>query len=179
MEEKIRAAAASSSLVRRLVGYEGNEVKLSDPFLAIQILAPAIATLPERLRDIVAARYGEGLRLDDAGRRIGVSKERARQLEAQALRKLRAMRQVRERIEDLRHCLTRQVPASENWLPTRAAAAKTDLSPSHLKYLGRTGRVRVRDGPRRGATRWFHADSLKEYVTAKPRRGKKKGVWRE
>jgi len=178
MEEKIRAAAASSSLVRRLVGYEGNEVKLSDPFLAIQILAPAIATLPERLRDIVAARYGEGLRLDDAGRRIGVSKERARQLEAQALRKLRAMRQVRERIEDLRHCLVRQVPA-EDWLTTRAAAAKTGLTTAHLRYLGRTGRVRVKDGPRRGSTRWFDANSLREYVTTRPRRGRKKGVWHE
>ena len=59
-----------------------------------EVLARFLERLPERERDIIASRYGlergtEPQTLEEVGQRFGVTKERIRQLEARALRRLR------------------------------------------------------------------------------------------
>ncbi len=56
-----------------------------------QLLAQAISRLPQRERDIIRLRHlgDEGLTLRQVGAELGISRERVRQLEAQALRKLK------------------------------------------------------------------------------------------
>ena len=55
-------------------------------------LRTAVEDLPERERDVIVLRYGtngeEPATLRETGRRLGVTPERARQLEDQALRRL-------------------------------------------------------------------------------------------
>ena len=60
-------------------------------------LRRAVEGLPEREQDVVKLRYGlngdqEPKSLDEIGRRLGLTRERVRQIEAQALKKLRAAR---------------------------------------------------------------------------------------
>lgn len=52
---------------------------------AVEVLRRAWPDLSERQRQVVAARFGEGQTLLECGRRLGVSKERVRQLEAGAM----------------------------------------------------------------------------------------------
>jgi RNA polymerase sigma-32 factor len=58
-------------------------------------LSRALAQLPEREREIVRARHlaedEDALTLEVLGQRLGVSKERVRQLEARAMDKLAAL----------------------------------------------------------------------------------------
>lgn len=58
----------------------------------------AVAALPPRQRDVISLRYGledeEPLTLEEIGRRIGVSRERVRQLEAEGLTKLGLRREI-------------------------------------------------------------------------------------
>ena len=49
----------------------------------------AIGTLTEREQKVLKFRYMEGLSLEDTGKEFGVTRERIRQVEAKALRKLR------------------------------------------------------------------------------------------
>lgn len=56
---------------------------------ARQMLESALASLPPRCRDVIGMRFYEDLTLDQIGDRLGVGKEQARQIEAQALRLLR------------------------------------------------------------------------------------------
>jgi hypothetical protein len=49
----------------------------------------AIATLGEREQAALEYRYRDGMTLDEAGRRLGVGKERVRQIQARALARLR------------------------------------------------------------------------------------------
>ena len=57
-------------------------------------LSRALAHLPPRLRELLVLRFGlDGrppLTLEEVGAEIGVTRERVRQLEARALRELRA-----------------------------------------------------------------------------------------
>ena len=52
-----------------------------------------LETLTERERDVITMRYGledgRNRTLEDVGRQVGVTRERIRQIEAKALRKLR------------------------------------------------------------------------------------------
>ncbi len=71
------------------------EVHLS---LREEALRGAVAELPEREREVVRLRYGingdDPVPLREAGRRLGLSPERVRQLEAQALKHLATVREV-------------------------------------------------------------------------------------
>jgi len=89
-----------------LLGVEG----LSPPEeIARELLASeleeSLRELPEREREILELRYGlrgkEPLTLEEVGQLLGVSRERVRQLEAQALQRLRDPR-IRRRLERYR-----------------------------------------------------------------------------
>jgi len=60
--------------------------------ISSETLLDAIAGLPEQERDVIEMRFGAGDQepqtLSQAGRRLGVSTERARQIEERALRRL-------------------------------------------------------------------------------------------
>lgn len=47
--------------------------------------------LPERMQQVIELRYMQGMKLEAIGKRLGVSKERARQIENQALEKMRTL----------------------------------------------------------------------------------------
>lgn len=58
----------------------------------------AVSALPQKQRDVISLRYGlegeEPLTLEEIGKRIGVSRERVRQLEADGLAKLGLQREI-------------------------------------------------------------------------------------
>ena len=77
-------------------GEPEEEVTLS---LAEETLRSAVAELPERERNIIELRYGiDGLdepqSLEEIGRRLGLTRERVRQIEAQALERLAVNREI-------------------------------------------------------------------------------------
>ena len=58
------------------------------------VVKKLLAALPDRARDVLISRYGLGkstdkLTLDAIGKKYGITRERVRQIEAKALRKLR------------------------------------------------------------------------------------------
>jgi RNA polymerase primary sigma factor len=53
------------------------------------VLQDAMGALSPREREIIAQRFQEGLTLQEVGERFGITRERTRQLQEQALRKLR------------------------------------------------------------------------------------------
>jgi RNA polymerase primary sigma factor len=67
--------------------------------LDVEALRSAVARLPERERTVVTLRYGlEGdpLSLAEVGRRLGLTRERVRQIEAEALERLSLERELQE-----------------------------------------------------------------------------------
>src|SRR6266498_1480876 len=67
--------------------------------LTEETLKRAVSALPEREQDVVKLRYGmngdqEPKSLDEIGRRLGLTRERVRQIEAQALRRLAVNREI-------------------------------------------------------------------------------------
>ena len=67
--------------------------------LTEETLRRAVNALPEREQDVLKLRYGmdgdeEPRSLDEIGRRLGLTRERVRQIEAQALRRLAVNREV-------------------------------------------------------------------------------------
>jgi RNA polymerase primary sigma factor len=108
---EVRAAARTITSLDRPVGEEGEtafgdllpseeaepeeEVELS---LREQTLRNAVEQLPERERQVVKLRYGingdEPTPLRETGRRLGLSPERVRQLESEALEHLAMQREV-------------------------------------------------------------------------------------
>ena len=67
--------------------------------LTEETLRRAIAELPEREQDVLKLRYGmngdeDPKSLDEIGRRLGLTRERVRQIEAQALRRLAVNREI-------------------------------------------------------------------------------------
>jgi RNA polymerase sigma factor (sigma-70 family) len=62
-------------------------------------LRRAVSQLPEREQEILRLRYGmdgddDPKSLDEIGRRLGLTRERVRQIEAQALRRLAVNREI-------------------------------------------------------------------------------------
>ena len=109
---EVRAAARAVASLDKPVGQEGTtsfgeliagestepseEVHVS---LAERAVRSAVETLPEREREVVKRRYGmNGDRdpesLEQIGRHLGLTRERVRQIEAQALQRLAERREV-------------------------------------------------------------------------------------
>jgi RNA polymerase sigma factor (sigma-70 family) len=68
-------------------------------------VAGALERLPARERDLLRLRYGlshpGGLSLAQIGKRLGITRERARQIEGQALRRLRGNARLKRALSDL------------------------------------------------------------------------------
>jgi RNA polymerase primary sigma factor len=67
--------------------------------LHLEALRTAVARLPEREREIIRLRYGlegEPLTLAQVGRQLGITRERVRQIEAEALERLSIERELQE-----------------------------------------------------------------------------------
>jgi RNA polymerase primary sigma factor len=108
---EVRGAARAVASLDKPVG-EGNGATFGDLFagreaepeeevhvsLREETLRQAIADLPERERDVIELRYGIGgddpQSLDEIGRRLGLTRERVRQIEAQALERLAVKREI-------------------------------------------------------------------------------------
>ena len=109
---EVRSAARAVTSLDKPIGNEGNstygdlfqdergeveeEVHLS---LAEKALHKAVAGLPERERDVLTLRYGLGgtddpKSLEEIGRRLGLTRERVRQIEANALERLAVNREI-------------------------------------------------------------------------------------
>ena len=53
-----------------------------------------------RMRQVLVMRYMHDMTLEECGKALGVTRERVRQIEAKALRMLRAKPDLREKIRD-------------------------------------------------------------------------------
>jgi RNA polymerase primary sigma factor len=108
---EVRAAARASSSLDAPVGETddavlGDFVAGDEPLpedmvedsLRSQTLATAIRSLPERHRDVVLLRYGladsEPKTLEEIGRRLGLTRERVRQIEVEALKRLATLHEM-------------------------------------------------------------------------------------
>jgi RNA polymerase primary sigma factor len=108
---EVRAAARASKSLDQPVGEQedaasGDFVASDDPLpeekadasLRRQALSRALAALPDRDRQVLALRYGlggvEAKTLDDVGLRLGLSRERIRQIERDSLRQLATLREM-------------------------------------------------------------------------------------
>ncbi len=110
--QEVRAAARAVTSLDKPMGAEGEtsfgeliagestepseEVHLT---LAESAVRSAVETLPERERAVVKLRYGmdgdpDPKSLEEIGRQLGLTRERVRQIEAQALRRLAERREV-------------------------------------------------------------------------------------
>jgi RNA polymerase primary sigma factor len=108
---EVRAAARASLSLDQPVGEQedavfGDFVAGEDPLpeeevevsLRSQALADALGTLSERERQVLALRYGldgsDPKTLEDIGRRLGLTRERVRQIELETLRRLSTLREM-------------------------------------------------------------------------------------
>jgi RNA polymerase primary sigma factor len=70
-----------------------------------QSIDAALQHLPQRERDVITLHYGVGTShpwtLDEIGKRMGVTRERARQIEGQAMRRLRNNTRLRRALVEL------------------------------------------------------------------------------
>ena len=85
----------------------GDFVAGSDPLpdeqveetLRAEIIASALRSLPERHRDVIILRYGldesDPRTLGEIGRRLGITRERVRQIEVEALGRLATLQEMR------------------------------------------------------------------------------------
>ena len=110
--QEVRAAARAVTSLDKPIGTEGDtkfgdliageqaepseEVHVS---LAERAVRKAVETLPEREREVVKLRYGmngdrDPQSLEEIGRTLGITRERVRQIEAQALARLAERREV-------------------------------------------------------------------------------------
>jgi RNA polymerase primary sigma factor len=109
---EVRKAARAVTSLDKPLGHEGDSsfgdiVATSEDDVEEEIhvglteetLKRAVSALPEREQDVVKLRYGmngdgEPKSLDEIGRRLGITRERVRQIEAQALRRLAVNREI-------------------------------------------------------------------------------------
>ena len=109
--KEVRAAARASSSLDAPVGESddavlGDFVAGQDPLpdevvedsLRSQTLALALRSLPDRHRSVVMLRYGlddaEPKTLEEIGRRLGLTRERVRQIEVEALKRLATLHEM-------------------------------------------------------------------------------------
>jgi RNA polymerase primary sigma factor len=108
---EVRAAARASTSLDAPVGDTddavlGDFVAANDPLpeetveleLRSQALRAALCALPDREREVVSLRYGLGgtepKTLEEIGRRLGLTRERVRQIELDSLRRLAGQREM-------------------------------------------------------------------------------------
>jgi RNA polymerase primary sigma factor len=108
---EVKAAARASTSLDQPVGDQedatfGDFVQGDGPLpeeevetsLRSQALTAALAVLPERERRVLVLRYGledaEPKTLEEIGRRLGLTRERVRQIEVEALRRLATLREM-------------------------------------------------------------------------------------
>ncbi len=109
---EVRAAARASTSLDAPVG-DGDDAVFGDfvagdeplPEEAVELnlrseaLRRALSVLPEREREVVAMRYGLGgaepQTLEEIGRRLGLTRERVRQIELESLRRLSGLREMK------------------------------------------------------------------------------------
>jgi RNA polymerase primary sigma factor len=108
---EVRAAARASTSLDAPVGEDedavlGDFVSGDEPLpdekvelhLRSQALRQALCSLPERERSVLQLRYGLGgdepKTLEEIGRRLGLTRERVRQIELESLRRLAAVREM-------------------------------------------------------------------------------------
>jgi RNA polymerase primary sigma factor len=109
--KEVRAAARASTSLDAPVG-EADDAVLGDfvpgeeplpdeqveDSLRSQTLATALRALPERHRNVVVLRYGlddsEPKTLEEIGRRLGLTRERVRQIEVEALKRLATLHEM-------------------------------------------------------------------------------------
>ena len=108
---EVRAAARTSASLDQPVGEQddavfGDFVAGDDPLpeervesaLRRQALAVALQALPDREREVLVLRYGlvdeEPKTLEEIGKRLGLTRERVRQIELESLRRLAGLREM-------------------------------------------------------------------------------------
>ena len=108
---EVKAAARASASLDQPVGEQedavfGDFVAGDDPLpeeevevsLRSQALVAALSSLPERERQVLVLRYGlddsEPKTLEEIGRRLGLTRERVRQIELESLRRLSTLREM-------------------------------------------------------------------------------------
>jgi RNA polymerase primary sigma factor len=108
---EVRAAARASASLDQPVGEQEDALlgdfvagddqlpeEKADLSLRRQALSQALAMLPDRDRQVLALRYGlggaEAKTLDDVGLRLGLSRERIRQIEHDSLKRLATVREL-------------------------------------------------------------------------------------
>jgi RNA polymerase primary sigma factor len=108
---EVRAAARASTSLDAPIGDQddavfGDFVAGDEPLpeetvevrMRRQALRSALASLPEREREVVTLRYGidgrEPRTLEEIGRRLGLTRERVRQIELESLRRLALVREM-------------------------------------------------------------------------------------
>ena len=108
---EVRAAARASASLDQPVGEQedavfGDFVAGDDPLpeeevevsLRSQALSAALSSLPDRERQVLVLRYGlddsEPKTLEEIGRRLGLTRERVRQIELESLRRLATLREM-------------------------------------------------------------------------------------
>jgi RNA polymerase primary sigma factor len=92
-------ADSETSLGDLMAGQEASPEEEVTVSLDMEVLRRAVSQLPERERDVVKLRYGlngdvEPASLEEIGRRLGVTRERVRQIEADALERLAVQREI-------------------------------------------------------------------------------------
>src|SRR3954468_19971601 len=109
--KEVKAAARASASLDQPVGEAddavfGDFVAGDDPLpedegevsLRSQALAAALSSLPDRERHVLVLRYGlddsEPKTLEEIGRRLGLTRERVRQIELESLRRLSTLREM-------------------------------------------------------------------------------------
>ena len=107
----MKAAARASTSLDQPVGEQedavfGDFVANDDPLpeeavegsLRSEALAQALAALSDRERHVIILRYGladaEPKTLEEIGRRLGLTRERVRQIETEALKRLAKLREM-------------------------------------------------------------------------------------
>lgn len=138
-----------------------------------------IKGLPDPLKAVIMARFGEQCTLEVYGERIARTRERVRQLEAKALR---TMRQRLECLNTLREA-TEVVPIpgsslDPDWVNTKQAVRLTGYSREHIRWLCRNGRIvcQINDFNRKELQ--ISRASLRRYVLAGLNDRRITGQWR-
>ena len=123
------------------------QVELS---LRSQALASALRALADREREVLILRYGladyEPKTLEEIGRRLGLTRERVRQIEVEALRRLATLREIqavptrdlgRSEIQVELRCLGAELPERARLELAHALARDTQLVADLLERAGR------------------------------------------